>query len=320
TLKLFEAEPFFSWAPFAGNADTPGELVFAQLTTLSIDFARDNAVSIADFYGALGGTKFSVRTTMGRDRRRVTLPALRALSVRKLPYTFPDAWRMFADSPLRNLAVAGPYGHVRHIDRRLLHALDVVDIHTQAAEQAGRRFTSFVKSLLAEPCTARSAWVRHTEPFPVSVPDTVGWARLEELNVCGYVPALMLPVLVERLPCLQRLIVQRIASDVDEAPLTQAPETRPWGHIVPPAAPASLTVRELQLHMGGASPRMPTLQALCYLLLCMPRVCLLAVKHGYWGCIRAFVRQHAASHPGLADMALVRHISMRATSPFLILG
>ncbi|KAJ2763695.1 hypothetical protein IWQ56_004762, partial [Coemansia nantahalensis] len=206
TLKLFEADSFFSWAPFAGSAENPGELVFGQLTTLSIDFAKDDVVSIADFYSALGGTKFSVRTTMGKDRRRVVLPALRALSVRKVPYTYPDAWRMFAESPLRKLAVAGHYGHVRHIDRRLLHSLDVVDIHMQAAEQAGGRFTSFVKSLLAEPCAARSAWVRYTEPFPVSVPDVARWTQLEELNICGYLPALALPALVARLPCLRRLV------------------------------------------------------------------------------------------------------------------
>ncbi|KAJ2779991.1 hypothetical protein H4R18_003691 [Coemansia javaensis] len=320
SLRLVDAGPFFSWAPFAGDAARPQDVDFERLATLAIEFATDDVVSIADFYTALGGSKYCVHVTMGRDRRRVALPALHTLVVRRVPYTYAEAWRMFAASPLRRLAVAGRHGHVRHIDRRLLHALDVLDVHTLATDGSGPGFTAYAKSLLAEPCAARSAWLRHSEAFPVSVPDAPGWTQLEELSLSAYVPALALLALVARLPRLRLLAVQRIARDADEAPLPEPPGARPWGHVTAPAAPASLSVRDLQLHLGGPALRVPTLQAICYLLLCMPRVRRLAVKRGYWEPIRAFAALHAATCPELGAVTFVTHVHMRAKSPFLAPG
>ncbi|KAJ2080545.1 hypothetical protein H4R24_003004 [Coemansia sp. RSA 988] len=320
TLKLFAADAFFSWEPFASSATQPDDLEFSSLTTLSIDFEKDDAITITDFYNSLSGSRYNVRVSMGRDRRRILLPQLHALSIRKLPYTYSDAWRMFTDSPIQKLAVAGRYAHARYIDPRLLHGLALLDIHTHASEGLGGKYTSFVRTLLAEPSSVTSAWLRHAEAFPLSVPESVKWTQLVELNISAYMPSLLLLALVRQLPSLCRLIVQRIACDIEEQVLELSPDAKPWGHLTPPSKPASMSVRELQLHMGGGAARTPTLQAICFLLLCMPHVRLLAIKQCYWDYVRAFVDHCSHSYPDLAHIELIRHLHMQACSPFLILG
>ncbi|PIA14378.1 hypothetical protein COEREDRAFT_82784, partial [Coemansia reversa NRRL 1564] len=317
TLKLFEADPFFSWEPFASSATRPDDLEFSSLTTLSIDFGKDDAITVADFYNSLNGTRYNVRVSMGKDRRRVFLPQLHALSIRKLPYTYSDAWRMFTDSPVQKLAVAGRYAHVRHIDPRLLNGLTLLDIHTHASEGFGGKYTNFIRTLLAEPSSVTSAWLRHAEAFPISIPESVKWTQLIELNVSAYMPSLTLLALVRQLPSLCRLIVQRIACDIEEQALELPPDAKPWGFISPPSQPTSMSVRELQLHMGGGDARTPTLQAICFLLLCMPCVRLLAVKQCYWDYVQAFVDHFSHTHPDLVHIELIRHLHMQASSPFL---
>ncbi|KAJ2828852.1 hypothetical protein IWW50_001172 [Coemansia erecta] len=321
-LRLHDADAFFSWAAFASdNTDSADELVFASLTTLSIGFEHDNVVTTSDFYSMLRSTKSSsTHVTMGRDRRRLLFPKLQALSVHKVPFTYPDAWRMFAVSPIKRLAVAGPYAHIRYIEPRLLRSLDVLDIHTvtNGAKDAkfGGRFTGFVKAMLGEDSAVKSAWLRHSETFPLSVPEVVKWTQLTELSISAYMPALALLLLVGQLPALYRLVVQRIASDGFEETLDVPPSMQPWGLITAPASPVSRSVRELQIHMGcGPTTRIPTLQAICYVLLCLPNVRLLAIKHAYWRYVREFIKQYAASNPGLANIELVRHVFMNAKSP-----
>ncbi|KAJ2369039.1 hypothetical protein H4S01_001244 [Coemansia sp. RSA 2610] len=329
-LKLYDADAFFSWAPFACDSDT---LTFSSLTALAISFASDDVRTTADFYASRKGREYSVHVTMGRDRRRIAFPRLQALSVRRLPYTYSDAWRMFAEAPLRRLAVSGPYAHVRYVDQALLAGLDVVDIHTvtgnaaagndQPQKKFGGRFTGFVRQLLAHESAVASAWLRHAEPFPLSVPQCVRWPRLAELCVGAYMPALALLALCAQLPALRRVVVQRIALDSCEDELTPAADCGDepvWRSVRVPDEPASRGVRELQVHMGGGStPRVPTLLAICCLVANLPGVRRLAVKHVYAAHVRAFLAHAAATHPELASVELVRHVYVAAKSPFAML-
>ncbi|KAJ2179207.1 hypothetical protein GGH18_005636 [Coemansia sp. RSA 530] len=257
---------------------------------------------------------------MGRDRRRVVFPKLHSLSVSKVPYTYAEAWRMFIGAPVRRLAVAGPYAHVRYVDTRLLRTLDSLDVHTVGAEKSSHgRFTSFVKMLLGEDSNVTCAWLRHSEAFPLSVPETVRWSQLTELCLAAYVPALALLLLVGQLPSLHRLVVQHIAGDACEEEI-DGKMCAPWGNITAPAVPVSTSVRELQMHMGGGpTARIPTLQAMCYVLLCLPGVRRLAVKQVYCDYVRDFIRSSAQSHPALANIELVHHVFIAAKSPMFVL-
>ncbi|KAJ2245573.1 hypothetical protein GGH97_002795 [Coemansia sp. RSA 475] len=318
-LRVHDAPAFFSWEAFASTGDSD-QLEFASLTALGIDFASDNVVTTADFYSSINRTKSSVHVTMGRDRRRVVFPKLHSLSVSKVPYTYAEAWRMFIGAPVRRLAVAGPYAHVRYVDTRLLRTLDLLDVHTVGAEKSSHgRFTSFVKMLLGEDSNVTCAWLRHSEAFPLSVPETVRWSQLTELCLAAYVPALALLLLVGQLPSLHRLVVQRIAGDACEEEI-DGKMCAPWGNITAPAVPVSTSVRELQMHMGGGpTARIPTLQAMCYVLLCLPGVRRLAVKQVYCDYVRDFIQSSAQSHPALANIELVHHVFIAAKSPMFVL-
>ncbi|KAJ2851066.1 hypothetical protein IWW36_001413 [Coemansia brasiliensis] len=326
-LKLHNVDAFFSWETFASNTSSSSiknnELEFTHLAALSIKFSSDNVVTTTDFYSSLGGSKYNVRVSMGRDRRRLLFPRLQSLNICKLPYTYTDAWRMFVDSPLKRLAVAGPYAHVRYIDPRLLRSLDVLDIHTVGADKHSGRFTNFVKSLLDEKSPVKSAWLRHAELFPLSVSGQVEWSHLTELCISAYMPTLAVLSLASQLPSLLRLTVQRIAHDTCEEELDQPfINSVNWETFVStPNQPSSLSIRELQLHMGGEGsvPRIPTLQAICYILLCIPNVRLLAIKQMYCKYVCEFTKHWSKAHPQLSNIKLVRHVFMSAKSPSVFL-
>ncbi|KAJ2672446.1 hypothetical protein IWW42_002811 [Coemansia sp. RSA 1085] len=324
-LKLHNVDAFFSWEAFASNTNSNirNELDFSNLTALSIKFSNDNVVTTTDFYSSLGGSKYNVRVSMGRDRRRLLFPRLQTLNVCKLPYTYTDAWRMFVDSPLKRLAVAGPYAHVRYIEPRLLRNLDVLDVHTVGADKHSGRFTSFIKSLLDEESPVKSAWLRHAELFPLSVSRQVKWQHLTELCISAYMPTLAVLSLASQLPSLLRLTVQRIAHDTCEEELDQPfIDGVNWETFVSvPNQPSSLSIRELQLHMGGEGsvPRIPTLQAICYILLCIPSAQLLAIKQMYWKYACEFIKHCSNVHPHLSNVKLVRHVFMATKSPSVFL-
>ncbi|KAJ1662137.1 hypothetical protein IW140_006129 [Coemansia sp. RSA 1813] len=329
-LHLCQAEPFFSWAAFTNGADDTGCVVFEQLHTLIIDFEKDNVANDTHRFDALRGTngsgsKNSSRVTMGTNRYPLLLPSLHILTVRKVPYTYTEAWSMFLDSPIKQLSVAGKYGHLRYISSALLMQLDFLDFHLYGISGIGShgRFTSFIKQILAYPSGAQSAWLRHAdEVFPMSVPsESLGWTQLRELNVVGYLPPFGLLTLVGQLPCLFRLVVQRVVLDINEPLLEQDSsddtddpddEGDNFGlenvrsHIV-----ASTSVRELQMHMGGSQIRTSTLQVLCYLLTAMPCVRKLAIKHGYRSHVRRFVAKHAQEFPELQSIQMVQHVYMQ---------
>ncbi|KAJ1811601.1 hypothetical protein LPJ56_005777, partial [Coemansia sp. RSA 2599] len=172
-LKLHDAQPFFSWKPFAGSNDDPKKLVFSSLYSLTIDYEKDNVAHDTSRDDALKGGK-NPRVTMGIDTRNIQFPSLTALAIRKVPYTYTGAWSMFLQSPLRNLYIAGKHAHVRYLDQRLLLGLDTLDIHLYLTTNAQGKFTAMVKTLMTSKSAIRSAWIRHSEVFPISVPDCVG--------------------------------------------------------------------------------------------------------------------------------------------------
>ncbi|KAJ1901949.1 hypothetical protein LPJ66_000405 [Kickxella alabastrina] len=284
----------------------------AQLQTLKfIDFAKDNVANDMHRHDAMRSGK-NLRVTMGTDTRQILFPKLRTLSVRRVPYTYTDAWSMFLDSPLKSMYVAGKHAHVRYIDLRLLANLNTLDIHLYLTERAQGRFTAFIKTMLTAESMVKSAWLRHSGTFPVSVPDVLGWQNVRELNVTAYVPPITLLTLVSQMPQLSRLIVQRIACDASETVLEETTFVE-LGYLKPKSIGSS-SVCELQLHMVGEGLHSSTLQSICYMLLSMPRVHRLAIKHGYWPWIRKFGQMHLESNPGIAEIELVHHISMQAKS------
>ncbi|KAJ2784707.1 hypothetical protein GGI15_002182 [Coemansia interrupta] len=177
TLTLSHAPPFFSWQPFASSIAEPSKLDFALLTALTIDYEKDNVASDTHRDDATRSSK-SPYVTMGIDPRRISFPRLAALTIRRVPYTYISAWSMFLDAPLKKLHVAGKHAHVRYIDVRLLKTIDCVDFHLYLSTHAQGKFTSLVKTLLAAHSNMRSAWLRHSEVFPLSVPQTAGWTNL----------------------------------------------------------------------------------------------------------------------------------------------
>ncbi|KAJ2836696.1 hypothetical protein FBU31_001308, partial [Coemansia sp. 'formosensis'] len=231
TLKLLQAEAFFSWEAF-GTA-TATTLEFCNLTTLTIDFEKDHVANDSHKYDAQKGK--NPRVSMGVDKRRVLFPKLTNLCVRKLPYTYPEAWAMFLDSPIKNLALAGKFAHIRYLDTRVLRNLDIFDIHVYLSDKSFGKFTTFVKTVLSVDSSVKSAWIRHSEVFPISVPDACLWAGLQELNITAYIPTFTLLALVSQLPALYRLIAQRIARDDSEAPL----ESEAGPFYIEPGAVAS---------------------------------------------------------------------------------
>ncbi|KAJ1816342.1 hypothetical protein LPJ60_005361, partial [Coemansia sp. RSA 2675] len=302
-LKLLQAEAFFSWEAFG----SPGTLEFSRLVSLTIDFEKDHVANDSHRYDAQKGGK-NPRVTMGVDRRRILFPRLTNLCIRKLPYTYAGAWAMFLDAPIKNLALAGKFAHIRYLDTRVLRGLDIFDMHVYLSEKSFGKFSTFVKTVLAVPSTVRSAWIRHSEVFPISVPDLCAWTQLRELNVTAYIPTFTLLALVSRLPELQRLIAQRIARDDSEAML----ESDAGPLFVEPGMVASRSVCELQLHMGGNKPRVTTLQNIIYVVLCMPCLRRLAVKQAYRKDIRLFFEQRKEVYPELANLEYVHHINMRS--------
>ncbi|KAJ1890716.1 hypothetical protein LPJ81_005886, partial [Coemansia sp. IMI 209127] len=314
SLHLCQAEPFFSWAAFASNSQ--GLVAFERLHTLVIDFAKDNVANDTHRFDALNGAngiRNSSHVTMGANSHPLRFPSLHTLSLRKVPYAYTEAWSMFLDSPIRHLSVAGKYGHLRYINSMLLENLDFIDVHLYGIAGSGThgRFTAFVKQLLGYASQAKSAWLRHAEEvFPLSVPaESLGWAQLRELNVVGYLPPFGLLTLVEQLPCLFRLVVQRVVLDVNE-PLLEDGTSMVGLWDVGALTVASSTVRELQVHMGGSQLRASTLQVLCYLLTAMPRVRKMAIKHGYRLHVLRFVAMHAKDLPELQAIQMVQHVHM----------
>ncbi|KAJ1920022.1 hypothetical protein LPJ71_001462, partial [Coemansia sp. S17] len=303
TLKLLQAEAFFSWEAFSSDAT----LVFTNLTSLTIDFEKDHVANDSHKYDAQKGGQ-NPRVSMGIDKRRILFPKLTNLCVRKLPYTYPEAWAMFLDSPIRNLALAGKFAHIRYLDTRVLRQLDIFDMHVYLSEKSFGKFTAFVKTVLSVASSVRSAWIRHSEVFPISVPEVCAWTGLQELNITAYIPTFTLLALVSQLPELRRLIAQRIACDDSEAIL----ESDSGPFHVEPGAVVSTSVRDLQLHMGGSKPRVTTLQTIIYVVMCMPRLKQLAVKQAYRKDIRLFIRRHAAEYPELLNLDYVHHINMKS--------
>ncbi|KAJ2399033.1 hypothetical protein GGI23_002890 [Coemansia sp. RSA 2559] len=308
------AEPFFSWAAFASNSQ--GVVAFERLHTLAIDFASDDVANDAHRFDALhraSGGKNSPHVTMGANSCPLSFPALHTLALRRVPYTYAEAWDMFVGSPIRRLSVAGKYGHLRYINGALLEHLDFVDVHLYGIAGSGThgRFTAFVKQLLGYASQASSAWLRHAEEaFPLSVPaGALGWAQLRELNVVGYLPPFALLTLVEQLPRLYRLVVQRVVLDANEPLLDEDAGALGLRHVGARAV-ASSTVRELQVHMGGSQLRASTLHVLCCLLAAMPRVRKLAVKHGYRLHVLRFIAMHAEELPELQGIQMVQHVHM----------
>ncbi|KAJ2744857.1 hypothetical protein GGI20_002625 [Coemansia sp. BCRC 34301] len=308
TLRLLQAEAFFTWEAFASSSSS--QLEFGCLACLAIDFARDHVANDSHRYDARKGG-MNPRVTMGVDRRRIVFPRLRALCIRRLPYTYQAAWTMFLDAPIDSLAVAGKFAHLRYIDTRILHNLRSLDMHVYLSEKSFAKFTAFIKTVLAVPSTVRSVWIRHSEVFPVSVPEVScgSWSQLEEINLTAYVPVGALLALVAQLPVLRRVIAQRISRDDSEAPLDPSAE-----HVfhIEPGSVASTSVRALQLHLGGGRTRISTLQTIIFVVLCMPRLRTLAVKQAYWPGIRRFIHAHGEKYPELLRMEYVHHISMLA--------
>ncbi|KAJ2721821.1 hypothetical protein GGI07_003704 [Coemansia sp. Benny D115] len=309
TLKLCHVDPYFSWEAFAGASGE--ELEFTSLTTLGIDFEKDNVANDTHRQEAQRGGKCPW-VTMGVDSRRVRFPKLHTLAVRRVPYTYTDAWSMFLDSPLKSLYVAGKLAHVRYIDMSLFSGLDILDVHLYLTEQAQGKFSTFVKTMFTVESAVRSAWVRHSEIFPISVPDVVGWQNVRELNITAYIPPFTLMSLVSQMPQLCLLVVQRVARDVCETILESGTGVD-LSHLQPTSI-VSTSIRELQLHMAGNGVRVPTLQTICYLLLSMPKVHKLAIKQGYWERISEFAKSREEKNPHLAQIELVHHISMQARS------
>ncbi|KAJ2861171.1 hypothetical protein GGH94_005069 [Coemansia aciculifera] len=309
TLKLLQAEAFFSWEAFGSDAP----LEFTNLTSLMIDFEKDHVANDSHKYDAQKGGK-NPRVSMGIDKRRILFPKLTNLCVRKLPYTYPEAWAMFLDSPIKNLALAGKFAHIRYLDTRVLRQLDIFDMHVYLSEKSFGKFTAFVKTVLSVASSVKSAWIRHSEIFPISAPEVCAWTGLQELNITAYIPTFTLLALVSQLPELRRLIAQRIACDDSEAPL----EADSGPFHVEPGAVASTSVRNLQLHMGGSKPRVTTLQTIIYVVLCMPRLKQLAVKQAYRKDIRLFIRQHGANYPELLKLDYVHHINMKSVPAQLL--
>ncbi|KAJ2489256.1 hypothetical protein IWW37_004133 [Coemansia sp. RSA 2050] len=302
-LKLLQAEAFFSWEAFG----TASALEFTHLVSLTIDFEKDHVANDSHRYDAQKGGK-NPRVTMGVDKRRILFPKLTNLCIRKLPYTYPGAWAMFLDSPIKNLALAGKFAHIRYVDTRVLRQLDIFDMHVYLSEKSFGKFTTFVKTVLSVASSVRSAWIRHSEVFPISVPELCAWIQLRELNITAYIPTFTLLALISRLPDLRRLIAQRIARDDSEALLE--PDSGPF--FVEPGAVASTSVRDLQLHMGGNKPRVTTLQNIIYVVLCMPNLRQLAVKQAYRKDIRLFIEQRKDEYPELANLEYVHHINMKS--------
>ncbi|KAJ2479087.1 hypothetical protein EV174_004121, partial [Coemansia sp. RSA 2320] len=307
TLKLLQAEAFFSWEAFASPTPTdsqprPAVLEFTNLTVLAIDFEKDHVANDTHRYDALKGGHSS-RVSMGVDKRRLLFPKLSTLCIRKVPYTYAEAWSMFLESPIKSLAVAGKYAHIRYMDTRILRDLDVLDMHVYLSEKSFGRFTSYVKGVLSQESTVKSAWIRHSEVFPISMPETLAWCQLEELSITAYVPAVTLLAAVAQLPMLRRLTVQRIARDDCEAPLEPAELSIPdLVHITPTSA-SSTSMRDLQLHLGGSKLRASTLQAIIYVVLSMPNLRRLAVKQVYWSYICGYIAAHQAKYPNLQKLA-----------------
>ncbi|KAI9502667.1 hypothetical protein BX070DRAFT_226599, partial [Coemansia spiralis] len=322
SLHLNQAEPFFSWAPFVGTkasslTNNIEPLVFGSLHTLTIDFEKDNVANDTYRIDALRKDgRSSPRVTMGMDKRYLKFPILRSLTIRRVPYTYTSAWSMFLDSPLKSLSIAGKYAHVRYINCKLFEGLDDLDIHLYATSGAHGKFTEFIKHILEQPSTAKSAWIRHAEVFPLSVPDTTGWTNLKELNITAYIPTFSLLSLVSQLPQLFRLAVQRIARDASEIMLNEAGLLNLM--FIRSRFVASTSIRELQLHMGGSQVRGSSLQAICYILTSMPFVQKLAVKQGYWGYVYDFIDMHKTDFPGLQNIQMVHHIYMQHIPAFLL--
>ncbi|KAJ2903230.1 hypothetical protein GGI21_004458, partial [Coemansia aciculifera] len=276
----------------------------------------DHVANDSHRYDAQKGGKSQRRVTMGIDKRRILFPRLANLCIRKLPYTYPEAWAMFLDSPIENLALAGKFAHIRYLDTRVLRNLRVFDMHVYLSEKSFAKFTTFVKTVMSVTSTVSSCWIRHSEVFPISVPETCGWLQLQELNVTAYLPTFTLLALVSQLSLLRRLIAQRIARDDSEALLE--PTLHAVYHVEPPGAVASTSVRDLQLHMGGSKPRVSTLQNIIYIVLSMPRLRQLSVKQAYWSSIQAFIQTRASAYPDLLNLEYVRHIGMKAVPAQLL--
>ncbi|KAJ2849652.1 hypothetical protein J3B02_003768 [Coemansia erecta] len=310
-LKLHDAEPFFSWTPFASSPDEHDDklLVFSSLYSLTIDFEKDNVVHDTSRDDALRKGANNPRVTMGVDPRNIQFPLLTALAIRKVPFTFTGAWAMFLDSPLRNLYVAGKHSHLRYIDPRILQKLDTLDILLYLTGSAQGKFTMMVKGLLSGESNMRSCWIRHSEVFPISVPDSVGWTQLRELNLTAYVPPAALLNLVAQLPQLITLVAQRIAKDLSEPPLEET-TTVELANLLPKKV-ASTSVRELQLHMAGSGLHVTTLQSICYIVLSMPLVKRLAVKKGYWPRIQELAKMFNDKYPQLEHIELVHQVPMQ---------
>ncbi|KAJ1722151.1 hypothetical protein LPJ53_003387 [Coemansia erecta] len=307
-LTLSHAPPFFSWQPFASSSNEPKKLEFTSLTALTIDYEKDNVANDTHRDDATRSSK-SPHVTMGVDPRHIAFPRLAALTVRRVPYTYTSAWSMFLGAPLKKLQVAGKHAHVRYLDVRLLKNIDCVDLHLYLSTHAQGKFTSLVKTLLAAESDMRSAWLRHSEVFPLSVPQTAGWTNLRELNITAYIPPSALLNLVSQLPKLHVLVAQRIARDASEALLDDS--TFVELAYLKPKTVSSTSVRHLQLHMAGTGLRVTSLQSICYVLLSMPNVTRLAVKQGYFSRIHELVRVHAKEYPQMLTLELVDHISMQ---------
>ncbi|KAJ2397561.1 hypothetical protein GGI05_000581 [Coemansia sp. RSA 2603] len=310
TLTLSHAPPFFSWQSFVSSSGNVGsnKLEFTSLTALTIDYEKDNVANDTQRDDATRVIK-SPHVTMGVDPRSISFPHLADLTIRRVPYTYTSAWSMFLAAPLKKLHVAGKHAHVRYIDVRLLKDIDCVDFHLYLSTNSQGRFTSFVKSLLAAESNMRSAWLRHSEVFPLSVPQTAGWINLRELNITAYIPPLALLSLVSQLPKLLVLVAQRIARDASEALLDDS--TFVELAYLKPKTVSSTSVRHLQLHMAGTGLRVTSLQSICYVLLSMPNVKRLAVKQGYFSRIHELVRVHAKEYPQFLKLELVNHIAMQ---------
>ncbi|KAJ2706663.1 hypothetical protein FB645_001413 [Coemansia sp. IMI 203386] len=307
-LKLHDADPFFAWTPFAASSDDSKTLKFSSLYSLTIDYEKDNVAHDTSRDDALRGGN-NPQVTMGIDVRNIQFPSLTALAIRKVPYTYTSAWAMFLQSPLRNLYIAGKHAHVRYIDPKLLLNLESVDIHLYLTTHAQGKFTTMVKTLLTSQSTMRSAWIRHSEVFPISIPDSVGWSELKELNLTAYVPPSALLNLASQLPQLTTLIAQRIAKDLCEPALEES--TKVDLTRLKPRLVASTSVRELQLHMVGGGLHVTTLQSICYILLSMPLVKRLAVKSGYWPKIQELAKLFSDSHPRLEHIEPVHQVPMQ---------
>ncbi|KAJ1963297.1 hypothetical protein GGI12_002131 [Dipsacomyces acuminosporus] len=241
-LRIDLASPDITWNWFnSGNED---EVCFSQLLALEITFNRDDLPGLTYHNGNLrniGAATF--RSDYHDAAKQVHFPVLEKLRVLRIPYVDNSFYRLFEDSPLKDITLDQPIGVQGRIPAKILANLMRMDVAVYYGhlvlqfDDNGHgppivdetSYKQALARLMTSPSTAFSARVYLSTEEEVALPDTLAWTSIRRLDLDFEIDMKSALVVIAQMPELQHLVFRMSPLYLNRASAEDASQSKRHG-------------------------------------------------------------------------------------------